>query len=46
MQSERGMPPRATRLGARSDRVLAGLLGLSAALVAALPDAGRVAGPG
>lgn len=46
MQSERGTPQRAPRLGEHTDQVLAELLGLSSAQIGRLHDAGRVAAAG
>lgn len=45
MQSPRGSPPRAPRLGEHTDEVLAERLGLSAAEIGRLHDSGLVAGP-
>ncbi|MBL8351219.1 MAG: CoA transferase [Burkholderiaceae bacterium] len=46
MQSDRGEPQRAPRLGEHTDQVLAERLGLTAAQIGRLHDAGRVAGAG
>ena len=43
--SERSAPLRAPRLGEHTDQVLSDILGMSAAQIAQLHDAGRVAGP-
>ncbi|NML44303.1 carnitine dehydratase [Ramlibacter sp. G-1-2-2] len=44
-QQQRGVPPRAPRLGEHTDQVLAERLGLSSAQIGRLHDQGRIAGP-